>query len=142
MWGTITQGKIWHGEICNRTKGGGLYWVRATIAPFLDEQGTPFKYVGIRTDITARKDVEIALKQAQSVAHVGSWMQDESRHRYSWSDEVFRILGLDPNRHEPSPELFLAAVHPDDRHLVEQTYAVSLRGPEPLDVERRCVQGE
>jgi diguanylate cyclase (GGDEF)-like protein/PAS domain S-box-containing protein len=140
MWRTIAHGKIWHGEICNRAKGGGLYWVRATIAPFLDECGEPFKYVGIRTDITERKDVEIALKQAQSVAHVGSWIDDKARHRYGWSDEVFRILGVDPALTEASSELFLATVHPDDRELMEQAYAASLRGPEALDFEHRIVR--
>lgn len=140
LWATISHGKIWHGEICNRTKGGALYWVRATIAPFLDEGGTPFKYVGIRTDITERKDVESALKQAQNVAHLGSWTDDKARHRYGWSDEVFRILGLDPAQTEPSPELLLAAVHPDDRELVEQISAASLQGSEPLDFEHRIIR--
>ncbi|MBF0187977.1 MAG: response regulator, partial [Magnetococcales bacterium] len=58
MWSTITRGKVWHGEICNRTKQGPFYWVHATIVPFVDDQGKPERFVSIRTDITKRKQAE------------------------------------------------------------------------------------
>ncbi len=55
MWKTIANGKSFHGEVKNRCKDGSYYWVDATIVPFLNEQGKPFRYVSIRSDITARK---------------------------------------------------------------------------------------
>ncbi|GEO80647.1 PAS domain S-box protein [Pararhodospirillum oryzae] len=58
MWETITAGKVWHGEIKNATRGGGSFWSAATIVPCLDDNGRPFRYVAIRTDITARKRIE------------------------------------------------------------------------------------
>lgn len=62
LWNTITNGKVWHGEIVNRTKLGELYWVTATIVPVLDEHGLPRRYIAIRTDITSQKRTERQLE--------------------------------------------------------------------------------
>ncbi|HLO94527.1 MAG TPA: PAS domain-containing protein, partial [Burkholderiaceae bacterium] len=66
LWSTIRGGRVWHGEICNRAKSGGLYWVQATIVPLLDAQGQPEKFIAICTEITERKLMEAALKDAES----------------------------------------------------------------------------
>ncbi|WP_223248334.1 PAS domain-containing protein [Sulfurirhabdus autotrophica] len=65
MWATITEGHTWQGEVCNRAKGDGLYWVKTTIVPFLDENGLPLRYVSIRTDITQVKAAEQLLQRSQ-----------------------------------------------------------------------------
>ena len=65
MWRTVAQGNTWHGEICNRRKSGSLYWVNATIAPFLDDEGKPEEYVAIRTEISAQKALEKVSRQQE-----------------------------------------------------------------------------
>lgn len=71
MWATITSGKVWQGTVCNRKKDGSFYWVEATIVPILDEEGLPWRYISIRTDITAFKkaheQLELELGRTQAL---------------------------------------------------------------------------
>jgi PAS domain S-box-containing protein len=66
LWQVILSGQVWHGEICNRSKSGNLYWVQATIVPLMDDLGAPDQFIAIRTDITARKQMQAAVADAES----------------------------------------------------------------------------
>ena len=61
MWSTILKGHTWTGEICNRSKNGGLYWVKTYIIP-VESYGSDTYFLSIRTDITLEKEKEILLQ--------------------------------------------------------------------------------
>ena len=64
---------------------------------------------------------EALLKEAEQLAHFGSWERDLVSNTERWSDEQFRILGYMPGEIEPSMDSFLKLVHHDDRELIRQT---------------------
>jgi len=59
------------------------------------------------------------LKAAQRIAHLGSWSNNLRTGQTEWSNECFRILGLEPGSVTPSMEMFFDIVHPDDLPHVE-----------------------
>ena len=72
LWTTISSGNKWHGEICNRSKNGSLYWVDSTIIPVNDDDGNIDYYVSVRINITESKIYEaelIASKQEAESAN-------------------------------------------------------------------------
>lgn len=67
------------------------------------------------------------LEKSEEIAHLGSWELDIINDRLSWSDEVYRIFGLEPGEFKATYEAFLETIHPDDRESVENAYSGSLK---------------
>jgi len=91
-----------------------------------DTSGRPYEMFGTAQDITDRKRSEEALKQSQfylsegqRLAHMGSWAFNDSGHY--WSDELYKIYGLDPQNGAPTVEQYLALIHPQDRASMAET---------------------
>lgn len=63
MWRALVAGKVWKGEICNRTKNGAFYWVDSTMVPLIDPaSGRVHKYASIRFDVTEKRQFLHALQ--------------------------------------------------------------------------------
>jgi len=67
------------------------------------------------------KKSETNLIQAQRVAHVGNWEFDVFTGKITWSEEKFRIFGLDPSQPEPTFDELIEIIYPDDRSPFQQT---------------------
>ena len=87
------------------------------------------------------RESEKRMERAQEIAHLGSWELDLVSNRLSWSDEVYRIFGLQPQEFCATYEAFLDRVHPDDRAAVDAAYSGSLReGSDVYEIEHRVVR--
>ena len=146
MWHTLAEGKIWRGEVCNRRKDGELYWVSATITPFLDDKGKVYQYVSIRTDITALKQSQMALKigterlrRGQIYANIGTWDWNVQNGNLYWSERIGPLFGYQEGQLETSYDNFLKAVHPEDRQAVIDAVTHCVEDDEPYEIEHRVV---
>lgn len=64
---------------------------------------------------------ESRMREAQALAHIGSFHWDIATDQVTWTDELYRIYGLDPQEFPATFEGYLASVHPDDRTKVRAT---------------------
>ena len=81
------------------------------------------------------------LGEAQAIAHLGSWEWDIRRDIVTWSDELYRVFGLDRMRDEPlTYSVYLDLVHPDDRELADQAVQTALQDGRPYAIEHRIIR--
>jgi diguanylate cyclase (GGDEF)-like protein/PAS domain S-box-containing protein len=79
------------------------------------------------------------LAEAQSVAQLGSWERRLDRDLSSWSDELYRLLGVDPSV-EATPQLFHSRVDLADRDAVQAAVDATIAGDGPFAIDFRLVR--
>ncbi|KIF80564.1 hybrid sensor histidine kinase/response regulator [Noviherbaspirillum autotrophicum] len=82
------------------------------------------------------------LAEAQRVAHIGSWEMDLDSDTLTWSDEHYRILGMEPGAIRPTYERFLHFVHPDDVRFVRDTVTATVMQLGSYDIECRVIRAD
>jgi len=99
LWATITSGETWHGELVNRRKDGTLYTEEMTITPVSLQGGGINHFIAIKQDITARRQAEEALQQA------------EEKYRAIFEDAVVGIFQTTADGRPLSINRALAQMH-------------------------------
>jgi PAS domain S-box-containing protein len=82
------------------------------------------------------------LAEAQEVAHIGSWEWDIAADRVTWSDELYRIYGFEPQSVGITYERYLERIHPDDREAVRQAVERAVAEGTSFVFEHRTVLGD
>lgn len=126
-----------------RHKNGSYRWYETTYKSIVNEDDQVLYFLAIGRDVTHRKDVEEALrkskdnlKYAQKIARFGHWDVDLVQDEVFWSDEMYRILGIE-SKGERSLHLYLSLVHPEDRRYVKRQYFDAVRNGKAFDIEYR-----
>jgi diguanylate cyclase (GGDEF)-like protein/PAS domain S-box-containing protein len=120
-----------------------------TIKKPLYRDGEIFAILGIFWDITQYaqqekkyKTLQYGLNKAQELAKIGHWELDLINNKLFWSDEVYRIFGLEPQSFAATYEAFLEHIHPDDIDLVNKSYMDSIREKSAYYVTHRIVRND
>jgi PAS domain S-box-containing protein len=136
---------------------GRIKYLTETWQTIADEQGVPVRAVGTCQDITERETVNQKLREseaklrrsqeifttAERVASIGSVALDFRTGLWEWSDEAYRIYGLNRDEFCPSVDTFPALIHPDDREALLGAIPRARQGitPEPIEYRIRRPDG-
>ncbi len=112
-----------------RCKDESYRYLESTAVPIVGPDGELLGFRGMDRDITERIQVENALRasearlnEAQRLAHIGTWEWDQISDSLSCSEELFRILEIDPQQFGIRYQDFLDLVHPEDMDQVRRNH--------------------
>ena len=85
---------------------------------------------------------QVHMAEAQQLANIGSWSWDIRTGVVTWSDQQYRVMGFEPGAVAPSYELYLEALHPEDRATVQAVAGQALKTVEPFTLRQRLVAAD
>jgi PAS domain S-box-containing protein len=147
-WGEkLANREIYQQEFRLCHPDGRIHWIYCQMVPEKDSLSVPMGYVGTMTDVTVQKESEaklkaseMALAEAQRLAHIGSWSFEIKTKTITWSDELFRMFGRDPQGSEPDYAKYLNHyIHPDDRPILENHVAIAITEGKPYVFDYRAL---
>lgn len=123
---------------------GQVRWLEHVCQSVYGEAGEFHGRRASNRDVTERKKAEDTLreseerlKEAQHISHLGNWELDLITGKLEWSDEIFHLFEIDPNKFPATYEGFLNAIHPEDRDAVNSAYSLSLANRERYEITHR-----
>ncbi len=135
-------------DTCLISRLGTERLIADSAAPVRESDGRLIGVIMIFRDVTQEyqnnariRKSEDLLRKVEGIAHLGSWELVLETGELTWSDETYRIFGLQPRECDANYELFLDIVHPDDREAVNAAYFDSLKGGgDSYEIEHRIVR--
>ncbi|MDD3637422.1 MAG: PAS domain S-box protein [Bacteroidales bacterium] len=125
---------------------GKKIWVEAALKFVHDKDGKPVGVMGVSRDITTKKQAELKLIESETLlnfsqqfALMGSWEMDMKTKKIKWSENNFRLMGLEPFSLEPDWDYFAGCVHPDDRAWVKNTLDKLTAERKPISYNFRII---
>ncbi|WP_135077316.1 PAS domain S-box protein [Terasakiella sp. SH-1] len=120
----------------------GLYLALAMVAVFggiilISFRKTLAQVDQWSSDLQVREE---DLEKAQAIAKVGSWKYERTANQIHWSDEIYRLIGVNKQMVLPSYATYKEAIHPEDLDFVRGQYLKSLSGGYVYDLEYRIVR--
>jgi PAS domain S-box-containing protein len=126
-------------------KDGSRFWAAVVITALLDEDGALRGFAKVTRDISERRTAtatllehERMLAETQRLARLGSWEWDVDSDRITWSDELFRIFGIDPAGFTPTYDGYLERLEPEDRQVAQELVARCLDTGAPYVFDHRA----
>jgi PAS domain S-box-containing protein len=127
-----------------RKKSGESFPGETNVFFLRDDKGEVSGHIGLIRDVTERIRTEKALTrtaerlaEAQKVAGVGDWNWDPETNAVTWSENLYRIFGLDPAKPPPDYEGQLALYHPEDAPRLDESVQRALNEGTPYELEMR-----
>jgi PAS domain S-box-containing protein len=122
------------------------YTMSMSITPIIEDDVVTSAVVVMENKTQLRKLEKFLLekqrqhKEAQAIAHLGHWELDLASRKLHWSDEVYRIFGLQQETCDVTFDTFLACIHPDDRRMVADSYQEALIKRSRYHMQHRIVR--
>lgn len=116
-------------------------WFDITVVKLGDGVAVTFRNITERKqaeEVLARS--ERLLNRAQAIAHIGSWKWNIEQGTLLWSDELYRIYGMDPEEGDITFDAYMACLHPEDRDRVQGIVAAAMESKEPFSFYHRIVR--
>jgi len=99
-------------------------------------KGAKQEAAGDMTDLSTESRADL-LPMAERLAGFGYWRLDTATSAIFWSDEVFRIHGVDPASGPPDIQTAMNAYVPEDRAKIGQEVRHCIEAREPFEVSLR-----
>ncbi|MGA7564082.1 MAG: PAS domain S-box protein [Desulfobaccales bacterium] len=130
-----------------RTKDGRILWLEGRGQIIFRPDGQIDHVIGVIYDVSERRATrealllsESRLAKAQQLAHLAYWEWNPKSGEMVWSEELYRIYGVDKRSFAPSLEAGLSLTHPDDAARVRDDLARALAGERPVSQVSRIVR--